>query len=532
MPTLEDIQAEVVKSNDAVNLTLKEIKTELDTHKAAIAEMKAKGDRPEASAEHSKKMADLEKTLDGATTALTAAQAELLELKKESTARLDELQMVLQRNGLGAGEGEGDAYKTVGAQTLDLLEENREIFERFASNTSVRANSLPGLALKTFAREPAFQGYSPADIKKALTTTTTPNFIQPYQIQGYMPMVRRSLRIRDLIPMVPTAAQHILYIRQTGFTGTATSSVTSITQTGGVATVTQAAHGYDDFDLIKIAGATPAAYNGSFRIKVLTADTYTYKVPSGTASPATGTLTALRMNNYGAAGFVAEGDTKPESQMFFEERTASVQVIAHWMKTTRQVLADMPGLRQNIDSDLIYGLLRKEDVALLYATGAGSQISGILTDPDIQAYLWSQGGTDDSKADAIRRSRTLVELADFEATGTVLHPTVWEDIELEKGSDGHYLWVSNMGGLNPQGENLWRMPLVLTRAIAADTWLTGAFAQAATIYDREQANIRFSDQNEDDFINNKVTILAEERLGLAVRRPEAFVQGTFDNAPA
>jgi len=38
--------------------------------------------------------------------------------------------------------------------------------------------------------------------------------------------------------------------------------------------------------------------------------------------------------------------------------------------------------------------------------------------------------------------------------------------------------------------------------------------------------------HEADFINNLVTVLAEERLGLAVRRPEAFVAGTFDNAPA
>jgi hypothetical protein len=532
MPTLEEIQAEVVKSNDAVNATMAEIKKTLDQHAADLAEMKKRGDRPEASKEHSEKMASLEKTLGGAETALAAAQAELLELKKESTARLDELQKILQRNGLGAGEGDQEAFKTVGALTLELLEKNRSAFEAYATGTSPNAQLLPGLAMKTFAREPAFQGYSPADIKKALTTGATPNFIQPYQIPGYMPMVRRSLRIRDLIPMVPTAAQHILYIRQTGFTSVDATAVTGITQTGGVATVTQAGHGYDDFDLVKIQGANQAGYNLTARIKVINANTYTYKVNSGTVSPATGTITALRMNNYGAAGFVAEGGSKPEAQMFFEERTANVQVIAHHMKTSRQVLADMPGLRQGIDSDLIYGVLRKEDVALLYATGTGSQISGILTDPDIQAYKWSQGGSGDSKADAIRRSRTLVELADFESTGCVLHPTVWEDIELEKGSDGHYLWVNNMSGLNPQGESLWRMPLVLTRAIAADTWLTGAFAQAATIYDREQANIRFADQHADDFTKNLVTILAEERLGLAVRRPEAFVMGTFDSQPA
>lgn len=527
MPTPEEVQAEIIKSNETVNLTLKEIKTELDVLKAFHAEQKAKGERPEAPPEHTAKMATLETRLDGALTALTAAQAEIVTIKASN----EELQLAMQRGGGGAPGG--DVFKTAGARVLEMIEANRGDFERLSNKSLTDARSLPGVTIKSFGNEPAFQGMAPEDVKKALTTGATTNFIQPYQIPGYLPMTRRQLRVRDLIPIVPlTNANHVLYIRQTGFAPVTTSSVTSITQTGGLATVTQTAHGYDDFDLIKIAGANQAGYNKSARIKVLTANTYTYAVDSGTVSPATGTIVALRQNNYGAAGFVSEGGDKPEAQMFFEERTASVQTIAHWMKTSRLVLADMPGLRQGIDSDLIYGLLRKEDLALLYATNVSPQTAGILTDPDIQAYNWSDGETDDTEADAIRRSRTLVELADFEATGCILHPKKWENIELEKGSDKHYLWVNGMGGLNPAGESMWRMPLVTTRAIASDQWVVGAFAQAATLYDREQANVRFADQHSDDFTKNLVTILAEERLALAVRRPEAFVLGTFDSAPA
>jgi len=69
-------------------------------------------------------------------------------------------------------------------------------------------------------------------------------------------------------------------------------SVTSITSANGVATVTQTAHGYADGDVVVIAGATPTAYNGSKNITYIDANTYSYPIAVGTATPATGTITA------------------------------------------------------------------------------------------------------------------------------------------------------------------------------------------------------------------------------------------------
>jgi HK97 family phage major capsid protein len=57
--------------------------------------------------------------------------------------------------------------------------------------------------------------------------------------------------------------------------------------------------------------------------------------------------------------------------------------------------------------------------------------------------------------------------------------------------------------------------------------LVGAFKLAATLFDREEAQILVSTENQDNFIRNMVTILCEERLGLAVTRPAAFVYGSF-----
>jgi hypothetical protein len=65
-------------------------------------------------------------------------------------------------------------------------------------------------------------------------------------------------------------------------------SVTTLTQTAGVATTSCTAHGYTVGDTIVITGAAQGGYNGTKIIDtVLDADTFTYTVSSGTSSPAT-----------------------------------------------------------------------------------------------------------------------------------------------------------------------------------------------------------------------------------------------------
>jgi HK97 family phage major capsid protein len=78
---------------------------------------------------------------------------------------------------------------------------------------------------------------------------------------------------------------------------------------------------------------------------------------------------------------------------------------------------------------------------------------------------------------------------------------------------------------------LWRLPMVSTPAITEGYALVGSFGIGATLYDRMEGSIRVAEQHSDFFIRNAVAILAEERLALAVKRPESFVEVEFDGAP-
>jgi uncharacterized repeat protein (TIGR01451 family) len=70
---------------------------------------------------------------------------------------------------------------------------------------------------------------------------------------------------------------------------------------GGLVTATSAAHGFAVNDLVTIAGASPGAYNGTFTVTTVTANTFTYQLyrTPGNATPfpttpASGTITATR----------------------------------------------------------------------------------------------------------------------------------------------------------------------------------------------------------------------------------------------
>jgi len=72
-------------------------------------------------------------------------------------------------------------------------------------------------------------------------------------------------------------------------------AVTALTRDGATARVTAADHGFLSGDRIRIAGASQPEYNGDFVISVVDADTFTYAISGAPASPATGTIGAIRL---------------------------------------------------------------------------------------------------------------------------------------------------------------------------------------------------------------------------------------------
>jgi hypothetical protein len=251
------------------------------------------------------------------------------------------------------------------------------------------------------------------------------------------------------------------------------------------------------------------------------------------------TTTANLIDYFKVTGYAAGGDSgmaasvpdydqgnfglKPKSALQFASAQAPVRTIAHWEAAHRNVLDDVPAMQAVINNELLYGLALEEDRQILSGSGQDDELLGILNTPNIQTYTQLES---EQKADTLRRALTKVMLAYYEPTGFVIHPYDWEDVELQKGSgDGQYMLVTNVSvGAEAR---VWRQPVVETAAISEGTFLTGAFGLGATLYDRQQANVRIAEQHADFFVRNAMAVLAEERLALACKRPESFVRGTF-----
>ncbi len=219
------------------------------------------------------------------------------------------------------------------------------------------------------------------------------------------------------------------------------------------------------------------------------------------------------------AATVSETTEKPESALIFEIKTANIQVIAHWIKVSVQVVADTPALQSFIDRRLRYGLAIIEEAQLLKGSGSGNNLEGLTV--AATAFTGSTAGT---KIDVLRRAAEQLETTDYQPSGFVLNPTDWAAIDLTKDTVGVYVLGSPARATAAQ---LWGLPVALSNSMTSGNFLVGDFQQAALLLDRQEARVEISAENQDDWIKNMLTVRAEERIGLAILRPGALIKGTF-----
>ena len=248
--------------------------------------------------------------------------------------------------------------------------------------------------------------------------------------------------------------------------------------------------------------------------------------PGRTTSPAIFWVQQTGFTN--AAAVVPEGQAKPYSSITFGTKITPVVTIAHMFKASKQILDDFAQLQSTIDAEMRYGLKYVEEQEFLFGAGGAGNIEGIV--PQAQAFAPAFEPDMRTPIDDLRLAILQAQIARMPVTGFVVHMTDWAAIELTKDANGGYILANPM---RIAGPTLWGRPVVETEVPEFEgEFLAGAFATAAQVFDREDANVVISTENADDFEKNMISIRCEERAALAVKRPEAFVTGAFGTAAA
>lgn len=217
----------------------------------------------------------------------------------------------------------------------------------------------------------------------------------------------------------------------------------------------------------------------------------------------------------GAPAVTAEGAKKP--QVHFADPTlvtVSLSKVACFIKESDEYIHDYPFLASAINGRLLYELgLVEQNKLVTDLLGT----SGIQSD----TTSWVAASTATDIADLILDAAMDVQQqSGFAADGIVINPADWYKLRIAKDGNSRYYGEGFFGAQNIP--NLWGIPVCVSTAVSAGTIIVGAFKTCGSVVNSGGVSVEATNTDQDDFTKNLMTIRAEERLALAVRRPAGF----------
>jgi len=226
---------------------------------------------------------------------------------------------------------------------------------------------------------------------------------------------------------------------------------------------------------------------------------------------------------------VAEKGTKPQLDLTLARRQDNVTKIANVAKVTDEMFQDAQAFESYLSNRMVFGVKRVEEAQLLNGNGTSPNLQGILNRTGLASTVTTSAGLTAQKAmEGIYNQITALRASSFiEPDAIVIHPNDWQTIRLGKDGQQQYYaggpFTGAYGNAGPSNvDQLWGLKAVITTAIAQGTVLVGGFQESGQVFRRQGVTLEMTNSNVDDFVNNLITLRAEERLALAVYRPAGF----------
>lgn len=234
------------------------------------------------------------------------------------------------------------------------------------------------------------------------------------------------------------------------------------------------------------------------------------------------------------AAATAEKTTKGQADAAFARVNEQVGKVAAFFKITDEMLQDVAQAESFLSNRLVAQVGREEENEALNGTGYPA-LNGILNRSGMQSTLNIASGTlADPMLFAMKVFNQVTAIrttAFIEPDAVVMNPTDWQFLQLARDGNKQFFAGGPFTGSYGNGgfsniASLWGLRVVQSPRIVAGTALVGGFQEGGQFFRRQGITVEMANQNEDDFINNLITVRAESRSALAVYRPGAFGQVT------
>lgn len=212
----------------------------------------------------------------------------------------------------------------------------------------------------------------------------------------------------------------------------------------------------------------------------------------------------------GAIEPTAQNGKKPQASTSFTPTTLALAKIAAHVKETDEILTDAPFLASEVQNTLMHNLGKVEDNYVINAIGSTVGIGAETYD-----------GTTVTFADGILASIMKVKSESaYDASVVVLNPADIVTLMTAKDSNKQYYGGGYFVGAYGNGSvgipsAIWGVPVYASSKVTQGSALIVA-KEAVKTWRKGGMDVAIAQENEDDFLYNRVTLRAEVRLATAV----------------
>ena len=207
-------------------------------------------------------------------------------------------------------------------------------------------------------------------------------------------------------------------------------------------------------------------------------------------------------------GTTAQNYKKPQASTSFTGTTLALSKIAAWIKETDEIIADAPFLASEVQNSLVYQIGKASDNFIINAIGSTVGIGA-------ETY----NGTTKTFADGILASILKIK-EKYDASVVYLNPADIYSLLSAKDQNKQYYGGGYFSGAYGNGAlgipaSIWGVPMFASSQVTQGSALVVA-KEAVKVWKKGGIDVKLFEQNEDDALYNRVTLLGEVREACAV----------------